>query len=299
MATPFTREEDEQMTEIMIANLSKNVDPVSRAYFGEMMDNSPHLCFNCDLKAYGGAPLRYITSIRRKAVINPFMESFFLDPVPLVLGELPAFYEEALVEKHKNVIQVAVDTPNHADDVRACSACAMPFLKTNDGTSYRIHAVGDIATAIVLQHALAKHPLDICIEMHFYGTAVCPDSPECVAKATRTLCDLRRMHIQERKPFTLATRFYSADVLLKNASTPIIQIDRCTGCNALSVGAGVERRENYIRIPLTTPTAEAVEAGRGTAFKVCGRCQVARYCTPECQKKHWNVHKNVCRKMLI
>jgi tetratricopeptide (TPR) repeat protein len=26
----------------------------------------------------------------------------------------------------------------------------------------------------------------------------------------------------------------------------------------------------------------------------CSRCRTARYCSQECQKRHWKVHKNLC-----
>jgi len=29
--------------------------------------------------------------------------------------------------------------------------------------------------------------------------------------------------------------------------------------------------------------------------KKCGRCRTASYCSVECQKQHWKVHKNNCK----
>ncbi|CAB1096507.1 unnamed protein product [Ectocarpus sp. CCAP 1310/34] len=37
-------------------------------------------------------------------------------------------------------------------------------------------------------------------------------------------------------------------------------------------------------------------ASGGAKFKVCSRCQVAMYCSGECQKAHWKTHKMECRQ---
>ncbi|KAJ7263337.1 hypothetical protein C8J57DRAFT_1333349 [Mycena rebaudengoi] len=34
---------------------------------------------------------------------------------------------------------------------------------------------------------------------------------------------------------------------------------------------------------------------RDVLFKKCGGCRVARYCSTECQKKHWKMHKPGCQ----
>ncbi|CAN0149617.1 unnamed protein product [Ectocarpus fasciculatus] len=38
------------------------------------------------------------------------------------------------------------------------------------------------------------------------------------------------------------------------------------------------------------------KASGGAKFKVCSRCQVAMYCSGECQKAHWPTHKMECRR---
>ncbi len=34
----------------------------------------------------------------------------------------------------------------------------------------------------------------------------------------------------------------------------------------------------------------------GLPLKMCARCNVAKYCSNECQKAHWNDHKKKCKK---
>lgn len=31
-----------------------------------------------------------------------------------------------------------------------------------------------------------------------------------------------------------------------------------------------------------------------TPYKFCSKCRVTRYCSPECQKKHWPTHRTLC-----
>ena len=35
----------------------------------------------------------------------------------------------------------------------------------------------------------------------------------------------------------------------------------------------------------------------GKPLLVCGKCHMTRYCSRECQKAHWNVHKAMCKRM--
>lgn len=44
----------------------------------------------------------------------------------------------------------------------------------------------------------------------------------------------------------------------------------------------------------TEAVVKAVEDGRTVAFKRCGRCKLARYCSNECQKLDWTRHGKYC-----
>lgn len=35
--------------------------------------------------------------------------------------------------------------------------------------------------------------------------------------------------------------------------------------------------------------------GNERASKLCGKCQVARYCSVDCQRSHWKTHKHLCQ----
>jgi hypothetical protein len=35
----------------------------------------------------------------------------------------------------------------------------------------------------------------------------------------------------------------------------------------------------------------------GIGYKKCGRCNVQRYCSKQCQKTHWKKHKCVCKRL--
>lgn len=38
---------------------------------------------------------------------------------------------------------------------------------------------------------------------------------------------------------------------------------------------------------------EDITSNSGT-FKVCGKCRSAKYCSKQCQEKHWSIHKKFC-----
>lgn len=37
-----------------------------------------------------------------------------------------------------------------------------------------------------------------------------------------------------------------------------------------------------------------IQESLAVKFKQCGRCRIARYCSPECQKNAWTSHKSMC-----
>ena len=41
----------------------------------------------------------------------------------------------------------------------------------------------------------------------------------------------------------------------------------------------------------------AKQAGDGGALRLCGRCKVRKYCSRDCQKEHWKLHKWVCQEL--
>lgn len=41
-------------------------------------------------------------------------------------------------------------------------------------------------------------------------------------------------------------------------------------------------------------TLPCLKCGRPAALARCSRCEVVRYCSPECQRQHWKFHKHVC-----
>ncbi|TFK66411.1 ankyrin [Pluteus cervinus] len=48
--------------------------------------------------------------------------------------------------------------------------------------------------------------------------------------------------------------------------------------------------------PLTQKRCDYEECGvMDKPLKNCGRCKVARYCSVECQRKHWKAHKPICQ----
>ncbi|VDC07630.1 unnamed protein product [Peniophora sp. CBMAI 1063] len=55
-------------------------------------------------------------------------------------------------------------------------------------------------------------------------------------------------------------------------------------------------KENPEEWPLMGSCAgcEADETARHTT-RACSACQLTRYCSEQCQKKHWNEHKAICK----
>eukprot|EP00466_Bigelowiella_natans_P001286 jgi/Bigna1/41036/e_gw1.49.85.1 len=46
----------------------------------------------------------------------------------------------------------------------------------------------------------------------------------------------------------------------------------------------------------SNPACTKVEAKK-QEFRGCGSCRRLVYCSPDCQKQHWPMHKNNCKKI--
>jgi hypothetical protein len=51
---------------------------------------------------------------------------------------------------------------------------------------------------------------------------------------------------------------------------------------------------NKLHTPDTCAGCSARRGSDGSALMQCGRCKDRKYCSSECQKKHWKIHKKLC-----
>merc|ERR1719252_272220 len=61
--------------------------------------------------------------------------------------------------------------------------------------------------------------------------------------------------------------------------------------NSDSMKSGGERETRLTRIGRTECAFCFKEAPNKKEFKQCGNCKLVSYCSRECQKNHWEVHK--------
>lgn len=66
-----------------------------------------------------------------------------------------------------------------------------------------------------------------------------------------------------------------------------------------SDGDVAERNKGQPQLPSQPPSASACAACRGPgkpSLSACSACKVVKYCSSDCQKAHWKVHKRTCKK---
>lgn len=54
-------------------------------------------------------------------------------------------------------------------------------------------------------------------------------------------------------------------------------------------------RQNPECRPQPTESKSCAFYATENCFKKCSGCKEVFYCSPECQKKHWKVHKQICK----
>lgn len=60
----------------------------------------------------------------------------------------------------------------------------------------------------------------------------------------------------------------------------------------------IQSERNISHLTLTVcGNCFSVEKGRGVKMSMCSRCRMVHYCSQECQKKDWKVHKIRCRQV--
>ena len=60
-----------------------------------------------------------------------------------------------------------------------------------------------------------------------------------------------------------------------------------------------EKRKELIKTTAIARNVQVPTSPRKTrvvADKICGGCQMVRYCSPECQKADWASHKKICAR---
>lgn len=56
----------------------------------------------------------------------------------------------------------------------------------------------------------------------------------------------------------------------------------------------MKENQIYTSVPLDKLPIKCWECNSMATLHVCGHCRVAKYCSPECQKKAWWIHKSDC-----
>ncbi|GLT58288.1 hypothetical protein SLA2020_311920 [Shorea laevis] len=76
----------------------------------------------------------------------------------------------------------------------------------------------------------------------------------------------------------------------------VLYLVKNTASKYFEVDANFDRDQTMTAIPMDSGRISCAACGNhGT--KVCSRCKSVRYCSPECQRTHWNSgHRTECKE---
>ena len=93
-----------------------------------------------------------------------------------------------------------------------------------------------------------------------------------------------------------------ADCSLKNYIAPelFVQLEDWLYQDRISWWErGIPSNSSYLKAPMAVPDYCSACLRPASDLKRCGRCKVARYCSQQCQRTHWNDgHKSSCQDVL-
>lgn len=85
-----------------------------------------------------------------------------------------------------------------------------------------------------------------------------------------------------------------------SAKQPVENSIRGSGSGSSSTSSGIASSSNVSKKNVTEDISRCDNCGaqsaEGRELMQCGRCRLVKYCNAVCQKEHWKVHRNNCKK---
>ena len=155
----------------------------------------------------------------------------------------------------------------------------------------------------------AGHLFEKTYQVNAPASILSPASGVETTAFLKTLCSSYTPHIMHAAPFRCvicgdkaATLVHQPFVFLQPAQplvsdqpTPVCKKGSCDTEIKQNLQAMVHQMERELGSNIANAEIHlCAKCGKAGADKLCSRCEVAAYCSRQCRKDHWSIHKKAC-----